>query len=190
MPNKILLIDGSNHAFRMFHAMPKMTAAGKHTGALLGFVNLLKKLENDHKPEAMIVVFDEGASFRVALYPEYKGHRPEMPPELREQWPRFRELVEAWGHPFLAIPGVEADDVIGTLAQRFASPDREVLMVTGDKDYYQLVRPRRRCLRQRARRQRCGRKDRRGLGGEVRRLRGRDRQRRRHRRQTGRVGQG
>ncbi|MCK6513961.1 DNA polymerase I [Myxococcota bacterium] len=140
MPNKILLIDGSNHAFRMFHAMPKMTAAGKHTGALLGFVNLLKKLENDHKPEAMIVVFDEGASFRVALYPEYKGHRPEMPPELREQWPRFRELVEAWGHPFLAIPGVEADDVIGTLAQRFASPDREVLMVTGDKDYYQLVR--------------------------------------------------
>ena len=66
MPNKILLIDGSNHAFRMFHAMPKMTAAGKHTGALLGFVNLLKKLENDHKPEAMIVVFDEGPSFRVA----------------------------------------------------------------------------------------------------------------------------
>lgn len=101
MPNKILLIDGSNHAFRMFHAMPKMTAAGKHTGALLGFVNLLKKLENDHKPEAMIVVFDEGASFRVALYPEYKGHRPEMPRSCVSSGP----ASASWSRPGAPLLG-------------------------------------------------------------------------------------
>ena len=142
MAEKLFLIDGSNHAFRVFHAMPRnMFAAGFPTGALLGFANMLRKLEKEHAPDYTVVVFDKGPSFRVDLYPEYKGHRPSMPDELREQWPHFQELTEAWGCPYLAIEGIEADDVIGTLATRLAGPDRQVTMVTGDKDFYQLLGP-------------------------------------------------
>ena len=142
MPEKLYLIDGSNHAFRVFHAMPRnMFADGFPTGALLGFANMLRKLERDHEPSSIVVVFDKGPSFRVDLYPDYKGHRPSMPDELREQWPHFQELVEAWGCPYLAIEGIEADDIMGTLATRLASDEREVVLVTGDKDFYQLVGP-------------------------------------------------
>lgn len=137
---KLYLIDGSNHAFRVFFALPKMTANGIQTGALLGFANLLKKLEREHQPDYIAVVFDKGKSFRNDLYPEYKGHRPDMPTELREQWPKFPDLVRAWGYPCLAIGGVEADDVIGTLAQ-WAEDDLEVTIVSGDKDFYQLIAP-------------------------------------------------
>ena len=139
---KLFLIDGSNHAFRVFHAMPRnMFAGGFPTGALLGFANMLRVLERDHQPDWVVVCFDNGPSFRTEIYPEYKGHRPNMPDELREQWPHFKELVEAWGHSFLNPTGVEADDVIGTLAWDFVSEDVEVVMVTGDKDFYQLVKP-------------------------------------------------
>ncbi len=142
MAEKLFLIDGSNHAFRVFHAMPRnMFAAGFPTGALLGFANMLRKLEKEHAPDYTVVVFDKGPSFRVDLYPEYKGHRPSMPDELREQWPHFQALTEAWGCPYLAIEGIEADDIIGTLATRLAGPERQVTMVTGDKDFYQLVGP-------------------------------------------------
>ncbi len=142
MAEKLFLIDGSNHAFRVFHAMPRnMFAAGFPTGALLGFANMLRKLEKEHAPDYMVVVFDKGPSFRVDLYPEYKGHRPSMPDELREQWPHFQALTEAWGCPYLAIEGIEADDIIGTLATRLAGPERQVTMVTGDKDFYQLLTP-------------------------------------------------
>ncbi|MCP4807139.1 MAG: DNA polymerase I [Proteobacteria bacterium] len=140
MPKKLFLIDGSNHAFRVFHAMPRnMFAAGFPTGALLGFANMLRKLEREYAPDWIVCCFDNGPSFRQDLYPEYKGHRPNMPDELREQWPHFKELVEAWGHTFLNPTGVEADDVIGTLAAQLASDEIDVTMVTGDKDFYQLV---------------------------------------------------
>lgn len=139
MSKKLFLIDGSNHAFRVFFALPRMTANGFNTGALLGFSNMLRKFETDLKPDYVVVVFDKGKSFRSELYPDYKGHRPEMPAELREQWPHFNDLVEAWGYPCLAMEGLEADDIIGTLARRFASPDMEVTIVSGDKDFYQLI---------------------------------------------------
>ena len=140
MAKKLFLIDGSNHAFRVFHAMPRnMFAAGFPTGALLGFANMLRKLEREYSPDWIVCCFDNGPSFRQDLYPDYKGHRPNMPDELREQWPHFQELVEAWGHTFLNPTGVEADDVIGTLAAVFSDDDIDVTMVTGDKDYYQLV---------------------------------------------------
>ena len=142
MPKKLFLIDGSNHAFRVFHAMPRnMFAAGFPTGALLGFANMLRKLERDYQPDWIVCCFDNGPSFRMELYPDYKGHRPNMPDELREQWSHFQSLVEAWGHTFLNPTGVEADDVIGTLAKQFASDDVKVTMVTGDKDFYQLIQP-------------------------------------------------
>ncbi len=141
MAKKLFLIDGSNHAFRVFHAMPRnMFAAGFPTGALLGFANMLRRLEREYEPDYVVVCFDNGPSFRKDLYPEYKGHRPEKPEELDKQWPHFRELIEAWGYAYLDPTGVEADDVIGTLAQ-WASEDLEVVMVTGDKDLYQLIGP-------------------------------------------------
>jgi DNA polymerase-1 len=138
-PRKMFLIDGSNHAFRVFFALPRMTADGFPTGALLGFANMLKNLEEVHQPDYIVVVFDKGASFRMDLYPEYKGHRPEMDPELRAQWPHFDELVEAWGYKSLSMPGFEADDIIATMARRWAGPELQVFLVSGDKDFYQLV---------------------------------------------------
>ena len=119
--------------------MPRMTAGGINTGALLGFANMLRSFEKEHQPDHVVVVFDKGPSFRVDLFPEYKGHRPEMPEELREQWPKIPELVEAWGYRCLDMVGFEADDIIGTLAKRWASEDCHVWMVTGDKDFYQLI---------------------------------------------------
>ena len=139
LPKKIFLVDGSNHAFRVFFAMPRMTAGGLNTGALLGFANMLRSFEKEHEPDHVVVVFDKGPSFRVNLFQDYKGHRPEMPEELREQWPKFSELVEAWGYRCTDMEGWEADDIIGTLAKRWASPDCHVWMVTGDKDFYQMV---------------------------------------------------
>ena len=141
MAKKLFLIDGSNHAFRVFHAMPRnMFAAGFPTGALLGFANMLRRIEREQNPDYVVVCFDNGPSFRKDIYPDYKGHRPEKPEELDKQWPCFQELVEAWGYTYLAPKLVEADDVIGTLAQ-WASEDLEVVMVSGDKDLYQLVGP-------------------------------------------------
>jgi len=141
MPRKLFLIDGSNHAFRVFHAMPRMSTAGQPTGALLGFANMLRMLEDRHSPDLVVCAFDVGRSFRVELYPDYKGHRPEMDPELRAQWPLFQDLVEAWGHTYLAGGGLEADDIIGTLARQMAGPEMEVWIVSGDKDFAQLVGP-------------------------------------------------
>ena len=144
MAKKLFLIDGSNHAFRVFHAMPRdMYAAGFPTGALLGFANMLRMLERDHSPDYVVVCFDNGPSFRKDIFPDYKGHRPQKPEELDKQWPHFQELVEAWGYPYLAPERIEADDAIGTMAQ-WASDDLEIVMVSGDKDLYQLVGPNKR----------------------------------------------
>ncbi len=139
MSRTLYLIDGSNHAFRVFHAMPRLTAGGQHTGALMGFANLLRWLDREAKPDYCAVVFDKGPSFRVDLFPDYKGHRPSMPEELREQWGKLPELIEAWGYTTITPVGYEADDVIGTLAAQHAGEELEVWIVSGDKDFAQMV---------------------------------------------------
>ena len=141
MPQKMYLIDGSHLAFRMFHAMPKLTASGLHSGALLGFMNTLRMLLRDDQPDYLVVAFDIGRSFRAEMYADYKGHRPEMPVELREQWPVFPKLAEAFGVRQFGIPSIEADDIIGTLAHRYAGPELEVTIISNDKDFSQLVSP-------------------------------------------------
>ena len=146
MTRKLYLVDGSNHAFRVFHAMPRLTAGGQHTGALMGFANLLRWLDREAEPDFCAVVFDKGPSFRVDLFPDYKGHRPSMPEELREQWVKLPELIEAWGYTTITPEGFEADDVIGTLASRHQADDLEVWIVSGDKDFAQLVNERVRIL--------------------------------------------
>jgi len=140
VPRKMFLIDGSNHAFRVQYALPPMNASdGFPTRALYGFTTLFAKILRVHRPDYCAVAFDKGLTFRHEMYPDYKGHRPDMPEDLRQQWPYFDALVEAFGYPSLFVEGFEADDVIGTVARRFASPDLEVFLVTGDKDFAQIV---------------------------------------------------
>lgn len=137
---RMFLVDGSNHAFRVYFGLPPMHAPdGTPTHALYGFTTLLAQVHGTYKPDYVAFCFDKGRTFRNDLYPDYKGHRPEMPDDLRAQWPELPGLVEAFGFVSLIVPGFEADDVIGTLARRFASPDLQVVLVTGDRDYYQLV---------------------------------------------------
>ena len=140
MTKRMFLVDGSNHAFRVHFALPPMHAPdGFPTSALYGFTTMFARILRVYKPDYVVVCFDIGKSFRSDLYPDYKGHRPGMPDDLRAQWPHFPELVEGFGFKSLAIKGYEADDVIGTIAKQHASEDLEVWLVTGDKDYYQLV---------------------------------------------------
>lgn len=136
----MFLIDGSNHAFRVQFALPPMNAAdGFPTRALYGFTTLFAKILRVHQPDYLAVSFDRGKTFRHEMYPEYKGHRPDMPEDLRAQWPHFPELVEAFGYPCIIVDGYEADDVLGTLAHRFASEDVRVYLLTSDKDFGQLL---------------------------------------------------
>jgi len=140
VPRKMFLIDGSNHAFRVQYALPPMNASdGFPTRALYGFTTLFAKILRVHRPDYCAVAFDRGLTFRHEMYPDYKGHRPDMPEDLRQQWPHFDALVEGFGYPSLFVEGFEADDVMGTVARRFASPDLEVFLVTGDRDFAQLV---------------------------------------------------
>ena len=142
MPKKLFLIDGSNHAFRVQFALPPQhTSDGFPTRALYGFTLLLNKMMNTYKPDYCVVSFDHGKSFRHELYAPYKGHRPEMPPDLKRQWPYLTKLVEGFGYTVLAKEGFEADDVIGSLAKQFASDEVEVFIVSSDKDFAQLVDP-------------------------------------------------
>ena len=137
----LVLVDGSSYLFRAFHAMPPLTnASGEPTGAIYGVVNMLKRLVKDYQPDEVAVVFDaKGKTFRNDLYKEYKANRPPMPDELREQIEPLHRLVEALGFPMLIEPGVEADDVIGTLALQAAADGKRVVISTGDKDMAQLV---------------------------------------------------
>ncbi len=136
----MILVDGSNHAFRVQFALPPMTASdGFPTRALYGFTTLFAKILRVNRPDYVVVSFDKGKTFRHELFPDYKGHRPDMPEDLAQQWPYFQELVEAFGCPVLHVAGFEADDVLGTLAARFAGPDLDVYIVTGDKDFGQVV---------------------------------------------------
>ncbi len=141
MAKKLLLVDAPNHAFRAYHAIQNDMRApdGFPTRCLYGFTRMLLALARDFKPDYVAFVFDSGKSFRNDLLPTYKGQRPDMPEELRAQWPELKPLIEAFGYATIAIPGTEADDLIGTLAVRFASEDVHVGIVSGDKDFCQLV---------------------------------------------------
>ena len=138
---KLVLIDGSSYLYRAFHALPPLTnAAGEPTGALFGVVNMLRGHLKE-KPEHIAFVVDApGKTFRDEMYPDYKANRPPMPDELRAQIEPMMEIVAALGIPILREPGVEADDVIGTLALQAAAQGLEVTISTGDKDFAQLVR--------------------------------------------------
>ncbi len=137
----LVLVDGSSYLYRAFHALPPLTnSRGEPTGAVLGVLNMLAKLLKEHDPPQIAVVFDApGRTFRDDLYAEYKAQREPMPDELRAQVEPLVAAVEALGLPLLRVPGVEADDVIGTLARRAAARGERVVISTGDKDMAQLV---------------------------------------------------
>jgi len=141
---KLVLVDGSSYLYRAFHALPPLTnSQGEPTGAMLGVVNMLLKLIKDEQPDLIAVVFDApGKTFRDELFDQYKAHRPPMPDDLRAQTQPLLDMVQAMGLPLLRIVGVEADDVIGTLAVNAAAENIDVLISTGDKDMAQLVNPR------------------------------------------------
>nr|WP_278992295.1 DNA polymerase I [Plesiomonas shigelloides] len=140
-PNPLILVDGSSYLYRAFHAFPPLTnAGGEPTGAMYGVLNMLKSLLNQFAPTEMAVVFDaKGKTFRDEMFAEYKAHRPPMPDELRSQIEPLHQMIRALGLPLLVVSGVEADDVIGTLAKQAAANGRDVLISTGDKDMAQLV---------------------------------------------------
>ncbi len=142
-PARMLLIDGSNQAFRAFFAIQgdMRGTDGSPTKALFGFSSMLDRLMKSYRPTYVAVLFDRGQSFRNALYPDYKGQRPDMPEDLRSQWPDFIPFCEELGMTALAIDGWEADDLIGTLATRLAGPEVEAWIVSSDKDFAQLVGP-------------------------------------------------
>ncbi len=137
----LLLIDGSSYLYRAFHALPPLTASnGAQTGALLGVLNMLTRIQKDQQPDLIAVVMDApGKTFRDELFAEYKANRPPMPGDLREQVAPLLTAIEAMGLPLLSIKGVEADDVIGTLATRAAAANITTVIATGDKDMAQLV---------------------------------------------------
>ena len=139
---KLTLIDGSSYLYRAFHALPPLTnAAGEPTGALFGVVNMLRATLNEKPDYAAFVIDAPGRTFRDDLYAEYKANRAPMPDDLRAQVEPMMQIVEALGFPILRVAGVEADDVIGTLATRAAMDGIEVEVSTSDKDFAQLVRP-------------------------------------------------
>ena len=140
----LLLVDGSSYLYRAFHALPDLrNKAGEPTGALYGVLNMLRRLESDYKADYKAVVFDaKGKTFRDDWYPQYKAHRPPMPEDLRTQIEPIHAAIKAAGWPVLNVEGVEADDVIGTLATRADAAGLETLISTGDKDLTQLVGPR------------------------------------------------
>ena len=141
MPAPLVLVDGSSYLYRAFHALPPLTTStGQPVGAIRGVISMLNKLADSTGAERMVVVFDaSGKTFRDDLYAEYKANREKMPDELREQIQPLHAIIKALGFPLLAVPGVEADDVIGTLAKQAEASGESVLISTGDKDLAQLV---------------------------------------------------
>ncbi len=137
----LFLVDGSSYLYRAFHALPNLSnSRGEPTGALLGVANMLKRLLKEQDPEYIAVVFDaRGPTFRHELYPEYKANRPPMPAELRQQVEAILDFTRMLGLPLLQVEGVEADDVIGTLARTAEEAGMDCVISTGDKDMAQLV---------------------------------------------------
>jgi DNA polymerase-1 len=141
MTAPLILVDGSSYLYRAFHALPPLTnSKGAATGAVKGVISMLRRLQKDYPESPVAVVFDaKGKTFRDELYPLYKAQRPPMPDELREQVEPIYAIVKAMGLPFLCVEGVEADDVIGTLASQASAMGQPVIISTGDKDMAQLV---------------------------------------------------
>lgn len=137
----LVLVDGSSYLYRAFHALPPLTTSkGMPTGAVKGVLNMLKSLRKQYPDSLFAVVFDaKGGTFRDAMFAEYKANRPSMPEDLRVQVEPLHASVRALGYPLLCVEGVEADDVIGTLARSSATQGRPVIISTGDKDMAQLV---------------------------------------------------
>ena len=140
--SRLVLIDGSSYLYRAFHALPPLTGPdGSPTGALFGIVNMLRSTLKENPDYTAFVVDASGPTFRDALFPAYKAQRPPMPDDLRAQVQPMMQIVEALGFPILRVSGVEADDVIGTLALQASAQGIPVTISTGDKDFAQLVRP-------------------------------------------------
>ncbi len=137
----VVLVDGSSYLFRAYHALPPLTnSKGMPTGAIKGVINMMRSLRKDYSSANIIVIFDaKGPTFRNEMYSEYKAHRPPMPDDLRPQIAPIHAIIQAMGLPLLVIPGVEADDVIGTLAHQATQQGVDTLISTGDKDMAQLV---------------------------------------------------
>ncbi len=139
----LILVDGSSYLYRAFHALPPLTtSSGQPTGAVKGVIAMMRRMIKDYPDSTIVVVFDaKGKTFRDNLYAEYKSQRPPMPDDLRLQIEPIHKIIEAMGLPILIEKGVEADDVIGTLALSAAAQERNVIISTGDKDMAQLVGP-------------------------------------------------
>ncbi|WP_076413147.1 DNA polymerase I [Shewanella sp. UCD-KL12] len=139
--NPLVLVDGSSYLYRAYYAPPHLTnSKGEATGAVYGVINMLRSLLNQYEPSQMAVVFDaKGKTFRNDMYEDYKANRPAMPDDLRTQIEPLHQIIRAMGLPLVCIPGVEADDVIGTIATQASQEGRAVLISTGDKDMAQLV---------------------------------------------------
>ena len=137
----LVLVDGSSYLYRAYHALPPLTnSKGQPTGAVKGVVNMMRRLVKDYPRSPIAVVFDaKGKTFRDDMFAEYKANRPPMPDDLRPQVQPIHDIVQAMGLPLLVIEGVEADDVIGTLARQATEQKRDVVISTGDKDMAQLV---------------------------------------------------
>ncbi len=137
----LVLVDGSSYLYRAFHALPPLTnSKGQATGAVKGVINMLRRMDRDYPGSVVAVIFDaKGKTFRDDIYPEYKAQRPPMPDELRTQIEPIHNIIRAMGLPMLIIDGVEADDVIGTLARQATEQGVDVVVSTGDKDMAQLV---------------------------------------------------
>ncbi len=137
----LILVDGSNQAYRAYHAIRTdlRSPDGFPTRALFGFTNILKSIVKKHRPDYMAVVFDVGKSFRNDLYPAYKGQRPDKPADLKQQWPELIPLCESFGITALAQEGFEADDIIGTLAVRAAAEGVDVRFISSATEFAELV---------------------------------------------------
>lgn len=137
----LVLVDGSSYLYRAYHALPPLTnSKGQATGAVKGVINMLRRLQKDYPGSVVAVIFDaKGKTFRDDIYPQYKAHRPPMPDDLRTQIEPIHAIIRAMGLPLMAVEGVEADDVIGTLARQATEQGVAVVVSTGDKDMAQLV---------------------------------------------------
>lgn len=142
---KIFLIDGSALAYRSYFAFqrnPLINSKGENTSAVFGFLNSLLRIIDEQQPDYLAAVFDTPEpTFRHKIYPEYKATRQKMPDEMSEQLPRIKQVLDVLNVPIIEIPGLEADDVMGALAKKAASQNLEIYLVTGDKDFLQLVSP-------------------------------------------------
>ncbi|MEX0907680.1 MAG: 5'-3' exonuclease H3TH domain-containing protein, partial [Gemmatimonadota bacterium] len=139
---RLFLIDGYALIYRAYFAMiqrPLLTTRGENTSAAFGFTRFLIKILEEHQPDYLGVVLDAGLSKRTEIYPAYKATRDKMPTDLEWSLPKIRQVIEAFRIPVVALPDHEADDVIGTLAKRAAAAGLEAVIVSGDKDFYQLI---------------------------------------------------